>query len=344
MSSPNYKPLIIGVSARALFDMREESKIFIEQGEEAYRTYQRENWKVPLKPGTVFPLIKKLLALNRPDEQLRVEIVIITKNDAEAGHRVYESARHYGLAIPRAAMSKGEFNPDVLKAYNIDLFFSRNEENVVAAMKAGIAAAQVYDPAEGYVPKNEKEVHFAFDGDKVIFGGNSEEVFQAHGLDAYRHHEGVHAETPMEEGPFAQLLFRLNELKASYPKDECPIKISLVSMRSNIRPINTLHAWEQYVDALYFLGGQEEWGIKLTKAPLLKAISADIFFDDSRRHTDLAADVVPSGWVPIVEEHTVPSLSDIMSMAAKPQKKKAAKKKDDPRLPPTSLLPPGCNA
>ncbi len=331
MSEDNktFKPLIIGISARALFDMRDERQIYDTKGEEEYRTYQRQHLSTPLKPGTVFQLVKKLMSLNEPGKAPRVEMVLISKNDAEAGHRVYESIRHYGLDIPRAIMTKGEFEPDVLKAFSIDLFLSRNEQNVEAALKAGIASAQVYDPPANF-SNTKNEVHFAFDGDRVLFGGISEEVYRAYGLDAFYYHENALRDSPMELGPFAQLLFKLNDIKATYPKDNCPIRISLVTARGEIRALNTLHLWgNKYVDAAYMLGGSNALSSPMQKAPLLKAIGADIFFDDSKRHTDLSADVLPTGYVPDVQPHKpVPSLSDIMNLkAANDQNKKSGGQK-----------------
>jgi 5'-nucleotidase len=133
----------------------------------------------------------------------------------------------------------------------------------------------------------------------------------------------------MEFGPFAKLLFKLNDLKKTYPKDQCPIKISLVTARGEIRVLNTLHLWgDQYVDAAYMLGGGNGKGSVLQKAPLLKAIGADIFFDDSKRHTDLSADILPTGYVPDVQLHQpVPSLSDIMNVKSAKEKKPARSKK-----------------
>lgn len=43
--------LIIGISTRALFDLRTENRIFEEEGVEAYAKYQREHETEILKPG-----------------------------------------------------------------------------------------------------------------------------------------------------------------------------------------------------------------------------------------------------------------------------------------------------
>lgn len=56
--------LVVGVSARALFDMTRENEIFEKQGLEAYCRYQAEHEQDILKPGPGFGLIKALLKLN----------------------------------------------------------------------------------------------------------------------------------------------------------------------------------------------------------------------------------------------------------------------------------------
>ena len=53
------KPLVIGISSRALFNLEEENKIFEEQGVEAYEAYQvaHENENLQKRKG-VYPLMK----------------------------------------------------------------------------------------------------------------------------------------------------------------------------------------------------------------------------------------------------------------------------------------------
>ncbi|MDE5680040.1 MAG: 5'-nucleotidase, partial [Lachnospiraceae bacterium] len=56
--------MVIGVSARALFDRRQDNAIFEEQGLDAYTAYQKAHEDEILKPGEAFTLIKALLRLN----------------------------------------------------------------------------------------------------------------------------------------------------------------------------------------------------------------------------------------------------------------------------------------
>jgi 5'-nucleotidase len=57
----NNNKLIIAISSRALFDLEEGHKVYIEQGVEAYCQYQIEHEDVLLKPGVAFSLVKKFI-------------------------------------------------------------------------------------------------------------------------------------------------------------------------------------------------------------------------------------------------------------------------------------------
>ena len=57
--------LIVAISARALFDLEAGHELFERDGVAAYSSYQRERENEMLEPGIAFPLVRKLLALNR---------------------------------------------------------------------------------------------------------------------------------------------------------------------------------------------------------------------------------------------------------------------------------------
>ena len=65
--------LVIGISSRALFNLEKENQIYKEQGLEKYIQYQLEHENEILQPGTAFPLVKGLLALNELKEERLVE-------------------------------------------------------------------------------------------------------------------------------------------------------------------------------------------------------------------------------------------------------------------------------
>ena len=53
--------LTVAISSRALFDLEESNRVYVEQGLEAYRQYQIAHEDEPLEPGEAFPFVKKLL-------------------------------------------------------------------------------------------------------------------------------------------------------------------------------------------------------------------------------------------------------------------------------------------
>lgn len=297
----HFKPLTIGVSSTALFDLREEEAIFRGEGIGTYRRYQSDNRMNVMKPGTAFDLVRKLLSLNAAGHPPRVEVAMISKNDIETGLRVRHSLDHYKLEVPRIALTSGKpVEPVLLKAYGIDLFLSRSLDDVQKAVDADLAACVLHDPPQKSLPSKPK-IHFAFDGDQVLFSGESEHVFQKEGLIRFLQYETSLADTPLPEGPFAKLLFVIEALKATFPANDCPVETSLVTMRSGgaqVRPMNTLISWGKILDGAYMIGRANAEGVKYQKVDVLEAIGADIFFDDQICHTEPASLVVPSGHVP----------------------------------------------
>ena len=291
MSLDLSETLVIGISTRALFDLEKENHIFETQGLAAYTAYQRENEAAVLEPGTAFPLVQSLLKLNEKLGEHLVEVVIMSRNNPQTGLRVMNSIDFYNLALSRAAFSGGRPLGSVLGAYSVDLFLSKNAQDVQDASDHGIAAAQLYALPESFNPDAD-EIRIAFDGDAVIFSEDSELLYRRQGLDAFHEHEKVFADIPLPEGPFGRVLKTLSRIKSlsSSPL----VRIALVTARdrpAHERVILTLRSWGVDVDEVYFLGG-------LTKGPVLKAFNPHIFFDDQEKHVGSASDHVPSARVP----------------------------------------------
>ena len=78
MSYDLSKPLVIGISSRALFNLEQENKIFEEQGVEAYEAYQVAHENEILQKGAAFQLIKAFLELNNTELGRLVEVIIMT--------------------------------------------------------------------------------------------------------------------------------------------------------------------------------------------------------------------------------------------------------------------------
>lgn len=99
--------LVVGISGRALFDLNEEHGVYEQQGLEAYKKFQREREQIPLKPGTGFPLVQALLAINKKLGEPVVEVIVISRNDGDSGLRIMNSIADHGLDITRASFCGG---------------------------------------------------------------------------------------------------------------------------------------------------------------------------------------------------------------------------------------------
>src|SRR6516165_4430317 len=282
--------LVVAISSRALFDLTESHRIYTVDGVEAYHRYQLEHENEILAVGPAFTLVKKLLRLNRPDKQY-VEVILLSRNSADTGLRIFNSIKHYRLDISRAAFTKGEPTSRYVPAFGSHLFLSADTEDVKRALDDGYAAATIFPS----VYKNETdELRIAFDGDAVLFSDEAERVYQEQGLAAFSNSESAAALQPLTGGPFKDFLAGLHRIQSDFPEDASPIRTALVTARSapaHERVIRTLRAWNIRIDEALFLGG-------LDKGEFLRAFGADIFFDDQRTHVESAAKHVASGHVP----------------------------------------------
>ncbi|MED5442694.1 MAG: 5'-nucleotidase [Pseudomonadales bacterium] len=284
-------PLIVALSSRTLFDLDESNRVFEEEGVEAYRQYQIAREDEPLEPGVAFPLVQKLSRLNA---QLpgRIEVILLSRNAADTGLRVFNSIQHHGLAIERAAFCGGESPYRYMEAFGCDLFLSTVAEDVRHALAAGVAAATLL-PSKAQSGGDDL-LRLAFDGDAVLFSDEAEKVFKREGLEAFRSSERDAAKRPLQGGPFKAFLAAVHRIQQEFSPDACPIRTALVTARSapaHERVIRTLRAWDIRLDESLFLGG---W----SKGAFLKAFGADIFFDDQALHCESARDHVAAGHVP----------------------------------------------
>ncbi|MBL4622036.1 MAG: 5'-nucleotidase [Immundisolibacteraceae bacterium] len=285
--------LIIAISSRALFDLEDSHRVFVEQGKAAYCEYQIANENTLLEPGVAFPLVRKLLALNQDNPaQQKVEVILLSRNSADTGLRVFNSIQHHGIDITRAAFTSGESPYRYVGPFKADLFLSAEPEDVRAALMDGHAAAAIIpSPSLG---EAREQLRIAFDGDAVLFSDEAERVFREGGLEAFKNSESGAAHEPLSGGPFKRFLSALQRIQAAYPDDKSPIRTALVTARAaptHERVIRTLRAWNIRIDEAMFLGG-------MNKGEFLKTFGADIFFDDQQGHVDSAAEHVAAGHVP----------------------------------------------
>ncbi len=288
--------LVIAISSRALFDLSESHAIYESGGVEAYQAHQVERESIILKPGVAFDLARKLLKLNVSGRPY-VEVVLLSRNSADTGLRVFNSIQHYGLAITRAVFTSGSDTSRYVSALGSHLFLSADASDVKHALESGHAAATIVPRSATAIASSVSAgevLRIAFDGDAVLFSDEAERVFQSDGLEAFSKSEQEAAARPLEGGPFQGFLQALHRIQTEFPRDGQPIRTALVTARSapaHERVIRTLRQWGIRIDEALFLGG-------LDKAEFLRAFGADIFFDDQRRHVESASRVVASGHVP----------------------------------------------
>ena len=287
--------LVVAISSRALFDLRESHRIYETQGVAAYAKYQIERETKILEPGVAFNLVQKLLTINQQQPQPLVEVILLSRNSADTGLRVFNSIKHYELDITRAAFSSGESPYAYVSAFGCHLFLSTHAEDVRKALAAGFAAATILPQA--FHDHDSQELRIAFDGDSVLFSDESERIYQEQGLAAFAANETANAELPLEGGPFKPFLQALHTIQQAFPEESCPLRTALVTARSapsHERVIKTLRHWKVRLDQAIFLGG-------LDKGEFLKAFNADFFFDDQQSHclsatkSQIATGHVPHG-------------------------------------------------
>ena len=295
MSDNTPRLLTVAVTSRALFDLEESHALYESEGVEAYSAFQREHEDDALAPGMAFQVVRKLLALNvgAPADAPRVEVILLSRNSADTGLRIFNSIQHHGLGIVRATFTSGEPTWPYVAPFGTDLFLSANPESVRRSLEHGIAAATIL-PAKALQQRSD-QLRIAFDGDAVIFGDESERVSREQGVEAFGRHERDRAKEPLSGGPFRGFLSALHDLQAAFPAGkEAPIRTALVTARSapaHERVIRTLRDWGVRLDEALFLGGRH-------KGPFLEAFGADIFFDDSQHNIDSARLHVATGHVP----------------------------------------------
>jgi 5'-nucleotidase len=290
-------PLRVGISTRALFHLEEEHKVFEEEGVDAYAELQRQREGVLLEKGSGYEVVDRLLRLNDPEREPLVQLVVMSKNSPDLSLRAFKSAEKLGLNVKWGSFTSGRSLAPFIPAWGVDLFLSFDGSDVQAAVDAGTAAARLMQPPETRSASGEDlEVRFAFDGDAVVFSGESDAIYKEHGLDAFFEHELENAKKPMSAGPFGEFLKKLSKLREAhiYEPGVSKVRIGIVTARNapaHERVIYTLRAWGTPADEAHFVGTN-------SKGPILEAMRAHIFFDDQEKHVLGASSIVPAGHVP----------------------------------------------
>ena len=286
--------LVIGISSRALFDLSQSHKIFEKEGIDAYRAHQIKNENEILDPGEAYNLVTKILKINDLyDSESRIEVILLSRNTADTGLRVFNSIEAHELNITRAVFCGGESPYKYVKAFGVDLFLSSSKDDVKMAIENNVPSARIIPSKAKKKVKDSDLLKIAFDGDSVIFSDESEKVFEEAGLQAFLDNERK-KKSMLKAGPFKSFLVELNKLQSELESGDCPIRTALVTARSapsHKRVIKTLRKWGVRIDESLFLGG-------MNKADFLKSFEADIFFDDQQQNITDASDKVTSAHVP----------------------------------------------
>ncbi|MEK6203471.1 MAG: 5'-nucleotidase [Psychrobacter sp.] len=292
--------LVIGLSSSALFDLDESDKVFKEQGEQAYRDYQRENQDIPLITGVAYPFIRRLLKLNEISDEPLVEVILLSRNDPDTGLRVMNSIEHYELSITRAVFLQGQSAYKYIPAFDIELFLSANEGDVKQAVDAGFPAGQIL---HGNISDDieDMQLRIAFDFDGVLIDDEAETVYKkSNELGDFHSHESSKVDIAHNPGPLKNFLDRISyiqKLETSYklknPNYEPVLRVSIVTARnapSHKRAINTMREWDILANKAFFMGGVE-------KSKVLEILKPHIFFDDQKLHLK-SANILPLVHIP----------------------------------------------
>ena len=291
---PSAGPMVVAITARALFDLEDSHGLFEREGVAAYAEFQRTRENDILGPGIAFPLVRKLLALNAGSakDHPRVEVILLSRNSSDTGLRIFNSIERHGLSIVRAVFTSGAPVYPYIVPFGAHLFLSANPESVRRALEANVAAATILPSKKPSRPSD--QLRIAFDGDAVLFDDEAERISEAGGIDAFHRNETERAREPLSGGPFRNFLDALHKLQAAFPSENSPIRTALVTARSapaHKRVILTLRHWDVRIDEALFLGGRP-------KGPFLEAFGADIFFDDSAHNVESARQHVATAHVP----------------------------------------------
>jgi len=298
---PIERKLVIAVSSSALFDLTESDQIFQAEGSKAYKAFQQKNIDLVLNKGVAFPFIRRFLNINhRFSKQQPVEVVLLSRNSAATGKRVFRSIQHYGLDISRAAFMEGKSPYEYIPAFNASLFLSANEADVLKAITAGYPAGTVL-PSIVTDEADDEELRIAFDFDGVIADDEAETVYKKGELSAFHQHEKTHSHIPHKPGPLADLFKKLSFMQKLEDKAQEEdknyqriLRTSIITARNapaHERVITTLESWGVSANETFFLGGME-------KDRILAVLKPHMFFDDQKSHLQSSAGDIPMVHIP----------------------------------------------
>lgn len=169
------------------------------------------------------------------------------------------------------------------------IFFKSMED----ALKCDKISAVLFDSKkapikEGDSTKNEK-AHLVFDWDSTLVDIDGDLLINKYGRDHFSDFEWENRRVPHNKG------YMYNFFDAVYQCNDFNISILTArSAKEAYRVMNTLESWGcvNNLQGIHFAANR-------SKGKILKAMSADLFFDDLRKNIDDAVDCgVTSAWIP----------------------------------------------
>ncbi|MCR5415631.1 MAG: 5'-nucleotidase [Pseudobutyrivibrio sp.] len=124
-----------------LFDSESEC-IFQKEGLEAFGEHEKVRAFEPLKRGpfaNLLSLISKIQSLYDIEDS-PIRTALVTARSAPAHERVIRTFRYWGVRIDEAHFLGGMEKTEVLRAFDADIFFDDNEDNIKAASNIVLAA------------------------------------------------------------------------------------------------------------------------------------------------------------------------------------------------------------
>jgi 5'-nucleotidase len=300
----NKESMLLGVSARSLFDLKYETSILNKEGLKAYREYQRQNVDKALKPGVAYRFVQRMLSLNSIVDKGSplVELAVISRMDPDTGCRVMQSLSSLNLDASISVFTSGMDTSKYLRSLDVKLYLSMDDNSVKKAIDNNLPAGTIltrkpiteHDTGDG-------DIRVAFDFDGCIGSDSSESIFRKDGLEAFNRNEIENFELPIDPGPMFEFIKGLSHIQkaeiqyADKHKDyHRRLSIGIITARNaiaGIRVMKTLDAWGISVDDAFYMGGHD-------KTPVLSAYHPHLFLDDSPRNIQSARTTVTSVHVP----------------------------------------------
>ena len=187
-------------------------------------------------------------------------MILLSRNSADTGLRIFNSIKHYGLDITRAAFTNGEPTSRYVPAFGAHLFLSADQGDVRRALDEGHAAATIFPSAVG--TNETDELRIAFDGDAVLFSDEAERVYQKDGLAAFPQSEVAVGARAARRRAVQGIPRRAAPHPGGVPggqeRRSAPRSSPRAARRRTSASIRTLRAWDIRIDEALFLGGLDK--------------------------------------------------------------------------------------